>query len=70
MNLFQKFNAFLSLLYLPGYYDEGLHDIRKILKDILYDWEYINDDIALLLPPFFADKKKHRKTGFTPGRFS
>ena len=65
----QKFNAFLSLLYLPGYYDEGLHDIRKILKDILYDWEYIKDDIALLLPPFFADKKNIEKLALHLGDF-
>ena len=53
----QKYHALMSLLALPGYYDEGIHDIRKILKDILYNWQYIRSCVPVLLPLFFTDKK-------------
>lgn len=29
------------LIALPHYYDEALHEIRKILKDMLYNWDEI-----------------------------
>lgn len=43
------------LLTLPFFYDEALHDIRKRLKDIHYNWKYIQDDISILSPAYLRD---------------
>lgn len=39
-----------ELLTLPFYYDEGLHEIRKILKDLMYDYKCLENSIATELP--------------------
>ncbi len=53
-----KMNEFsILLLELPG--EEILHDIRKILKDILYNWKFIKWHKELL--PSFLSKRKEIK---------
>ena len=47
----------LALISLSEFGDETLHDIRKILKDILYDWDYINPYLAFALPEYFLHKE-------------
>lgn len=37
--------------------DDALHSIRKLLKDILYNWIFI-EHYRKLLPPDFSDKEK------------
>ena len=39
--------AFISL---QEHQEEILHEIRKILKDLLYDWVYLDLDVAATLP--------------------
>ncbi len=53
----QKKLALFELLSLQYYHDEALHDIRKTLKDLLYDWTYIDSFTTLLLPPSFLKEK-------------
>jgi hypothetical protein len=43
--------AFISL---QEHQEEILHDIRKILKDLLYDWVYLDLDVATTLPASLA----------------
>jgi CHAD domain-containing protein len=52
-----KRKELLALLSLSVYNDETLHNIRKVLKDILYDWNYITPYLASVLPKYFLDKK-------------
>jgi len=37
--------------------DDVLHAIRKLLKDILYNWKFIKD-YSKLLPPVFSEEEK------------
>jgi CHAD domain-containing protein len=39
-----------QLLALPFFYDETLHDIRKIIKDLLYNYNYLETSINNLIP--------------------
>src|SRR5574337_559845 len=39
-----------ELLTLPFYYDEGLHEIRKILKDLMYDYKCLENSSVAELP--------------------
>ena len=55
--IIQKKLALFELLSLQYYQDEALHDMRKTLKDLLYDWRYIDSFTALLLPASFAKEK-------------
>lgn len=52
----QKKLALFELLSLHYYHDEDLHDMRKALKDLQYDWIYI-DSFTALLPASFAKEK-------------
>ena len=52
-----KRNELLALLSLSVYDDETLHNTRKILKDILYNWSYINPYLASVLPGYFVQKQ-------------
>ena len=37
--------------------DETLHEIRKILKDFLYNWGFISTYVSFFLPQYFTDSK-------------
>jgi len=53
----QKSDALLALLSLSAYDDKTLHNTRKILKDILYDWDYIMPYLASVFPEYFIHKE-------------
>lgn len=46
-----------ALLSLPFYYDEALHDIRKVLKDLMYDYKYLTASIDVEIPSGVASLK-------------
>ena len=52
-----KRNELLALLSLSIYDDETLHNLRKILKDILYNWDYIVPYLTSVLPTYFVQKE-------------
>ena len=52
----QKQAYLVSLLFHPEYYDEDLHEVRKVLKDFLYDWSLITSSAFSLLPAFFSQQ--------------
>lgn len=39
-----------EIITLPFFYDEALHEIRKILKDLFYNWSYIEPVATVDLP--------------------
>jgi CHAD domain-containing protein len=45
----QKQHTLLELLFLQNYSDEALHEIRKVLKDLLYDLKYISSYLPATL---------------------
>lgn len=45
----QNISRLAQLLALPYYSDEDLHEIRKVLKDIMYNFDYLKD--AMLPAP-------------------
>jgi CHAD domain-containing protein len=51
-NQFAKMNIvrLTQLLMLPIHYDETLHDIRKLIKDIIYNYDYLGEQIDLVIP--------------------
>ena len=53
----QKKHALLELIFLLDYSDEAVHEIRKVLKDLLYDWKYISSYVPAALPDYFTNKK-------------
>jgi CHAD domain-containing protein len=53
----QKQHTLLELLFLRDYSDEALHEIRKVLKDLLYVWKYISSYLPATLPASFTNKK-------------
>jgi CHAD domain-containing protein len=53
----QKQHALFELIFLLDYPDEALHEIRKVLKDLLYDWKYISSYVPAALPAYFINKK-------------
>jgi len=46
-----------QLLMLPVYYDETFHDVRKVIKDIMYNYDYLEDAISFILPYPLNDLK-------------
>jgi len=44
-----------ELITLPFFYDEALHEIRKILKDLSYNWSFIEPVATIDLPSEWAD---------------
>ena len=56
--IIQKRDELIVLIALSYSYDETLHDIRKNLKDVIYDWNYISIPAATLLPAYFTQKKR------------
>ena len=55
--IIQKKLELFELVSRQYYHDEELHDIRKTLKDLQYDWTYIASFAPLILPAFFAKGK-------------
>jgi CHAD domain-containing protein len=53
----QKQHTLLELIFLLDYSDGALHLIRKVLKDLLYDWKYIRSYVPAALPAYFTNKK-------------
>ena len=53
----QKQHSLLELIFLTDYSDEALHEIRKVLKDLLYDWKYIRSYLPVALSAYFTNKK-------------
>lgn len=53
----QKQHALVELIFLLDYSDEALHAIRKVLKDLLYDWKYISSYVPAALPAYFTNKR-------------
>lgn len=39
-----------QILALPVYYDETFHDIRKVIEDILYNYDYLEEQINSFIP--------------------
>jgi hypothetical protein len=52
-----KQHTLLKLLFLREYSDEALHEIRKVLKDLLYDWKYISAYLPATIPAYFTNRK-------------
>jgi CHAD domain-containing protein len=50
-----------NLLFLEHFEDDDLHQLRKFLKDILYNWKYIKGFIIVQLP-FYLHRKKEIET--------
>lgn len=46
-----------GLLMLPVYYDEALHDVRKVLKDLMYNYEYLENALSAYMPDALNDFK-------------
>lgn len=46
-----------AMLTLPFYYDEGLHDMRKLIKDLMYNYKYLKPAIDVEIPPALANLK-------------
>jgi CHAD domain-containing protein len=53
----QKKHTLLELIFLLDYSDEAMHEIRKVLKDLLYDWKYISSYVSPAFPAWFTYKK-------------
>ena len=65
----QKQHALLELIFLLDYSDEVLHEIRKVLKDLLYDWKYISSYVPSALPAYFTNKKNIEVSADRLGEF-
>jgi CHAD domain-containing protein len=53
----QKWDAILELIVIGHLSDEQLHDIRKALKDILYNWKYIEEYATEILPGTLSNEE-------------
>ncbi|RYZ47588.1 MAG: CHAD domain-containing protein, partial [Chitinophagaceae bacterium] len=49
-----RFVAYLAAAVLS---DDALHDIRKLLKDLLYVWPYLEGAVAEIFPPQYFNKE-------------
>jgi cellulose biosynthesis protein BcsQ len=58
-----------QLLSLPFYYDETLHDIRKILKDLSYNYQYLNAYVVTIMPADFCKLDSIENVANTLGEF-
>lgn len=65
----QKKHALFELIFFLDYSDESLHEIRKVLKDILNDWKYIGSYVPAALPDYFTNKKNIEVFADTLGEF-
>lgn len=58
-----------ELIALPFFYDEALHEIRKILKDISYNWSHIEQVATVDLPAQWTDLSTIEKITEELGNF-
>jgi CHAD domain-containing protein len=54
--ILQKKAGLEALILLTVYPDEALHEIRKHLKDLLYNWKYIAVVAPVFLPPLWTER--------------
>jgi len=54
--LLHQNNELISILSLTVFSDEALHEIRKLLKDLLFNWDYIKTSLAAILPEYFINR--------------
>lgn len=54
--MLRKRQSLLSLLMMDVYYDDALHQIRKELKDVMYNRIHLNNSVLELLPAYFKKK--------------
>ena len=55
-SLLENYHSRLAqLLALPCYFDETFHDIRKLLKDLMYNHGFLERSISTLMPPMLHD---------------
>ena len=55
--IIQKQHTLLELVFLLDYSDEALHEIRKVLKDLLCDWKYMSSYVPAALPAYSPIKR-------------
>lgn len=55
--LVNQYNALMTLLVATSTNDEALHEVRKIVKDIGYNRDYLDSYISLLLPAVLVKKE-------------
>lgn len=67
--IIQSRTALLNLIPAAGSNEEALHQIRKVLKDLVYNQEHIHLQAPFLLPAFLADQKKAADLAVTLGDF-
>lgn len=66
----QKYSQRLNLLFtLSSYHDESLHDIRKVVKDLMYNYKYVQKEISLELPAALGHVKNMETLATTLGDF-
>ncbi len=53
----QKQQSLFDLIFMVEYSDKALHEIRKVLKDLMYNWKYISSYLPAALPVYFTNKK-------------
>lgn len=64
-----NFSRLSSLLMLPTYFDETLHDIRKIIKDLTYNYDYLENAMVSIIPYPLSNLKFMENTADGLGDF-
>ena len=62
-------NKLEYLISLRFYVDQTLHDIRKALKDIMYNWSYVQSAAGILLPGEWHELKSIESAASKLGDF-
>jgi len=62
-------NKLEHLISLRFYLDQTLHDIRKTLKDIMYNWSYVQAGAGILLPGEWRELKSIESAASKLGDF-
>lgn len=44
-------SALTKIFMLPVLHDEAIHDVRKLVKDLMYNHDFLQELVALVLPP-------------------
>lgn len=58
-----------ELFTLPFYYDEGLHEIRKIVKDLMYNYKFLENIVVAELPSAINHLKQMQSLTLALGDF-
>lgn len=64
-----NFSRLSLLLMLPIYFDETFHDVRKIVKDLMYNYEHLKDAVVTIIPYPLNDSKFMEKLADAIGDF-